>query len=316
MPVCRSCERDVHDGASCCGYCGATLTGPGPGAVAAEAPPQGADGGYWTCSQCSSENGDAALFCLVCGALRAEPATIARVPPPSPPAGAARWPCTTCGQANDAAVQFCTYCGVAGGPVLVEPEPAPQVSQPADAGVGPLAPHPTASVRPPAPTQQVTPVAPVAPMHRGPRRAGMTLGVWLVMLGGFLVFAMSLGSWRGLWPSSTAAQSWGNWVYVGLLFGWTTSKCLCLVAVVQALRRGLAGTRVSGRALRNFGLVALAFIVALPVYRWAVWSIPGAVNATELLALIGAQLMIFGGMLMGPAPPSTSRPSVRPTSVR
>jgi len=100
------------------------------------------------------------------------------------------------------------------------------------------------------------------------------------------------------------------WVEEGLYVGWMAMTILCVVASIQAVRRGLAGAWVSGRVLRAFGMAALAMLIARSGY-WATTSPTwrGA-DVSDLPALVGTLLTIVGGTLMGPDPPRLPSASV------
>jgi hypothetical protein len=113
---------------------------------------------------------------------------------------------------------------------------------------------------------------------------GMTAGVWLVVTGGFLIAALSFVLWYGykntgdtsrywlreftvnpwvnLWPGRFFAwqwwRSWQGWAQQLLYIGIKAGPVLCVVAPIQALRRGLAEAPVNGLVLRAFGIVMAA----------------------------------------------------------
>ncbi|GEM_PF-6383722 len=184
MLSCPSCAREVADGAVFCGYCGAAMGGPAPGAGETAADTQPAPS-YWICPRCSVENTADAHFCYSCGASTPEPAASAVVMP-SPFTNAARWRCTTCGELNDRGTRFCYYCGVpAAAAASASPTSTPGVST----GGPRLAPAP--GVRS---GGQGSPIA-AGP----PPRSGGSWGRWLVLVaaiiavaavGGAIVFVM------------------------------------------------------------------------------------------------------------------------------
>jgi len=206
--------------------------------------------------------------------------------------------CESCGRVLRTGAVFCSVCGA---PV------APAASPGASMGLGPAAMPATA-----------------AP-------AGMSAGAWLVVVGGLLVFAMSFvfwgvysgnyGSgwspwywqhsvgalrWRGLWPPDLFRGSWWReWrslIYQGLYVAAMAVTVLCMIAAIQASRRGLAGAAVSGSVLRGFGIAAAAVFIAQLVYSLAIldWRV---LYLNDLAAIIGAVLIIVGGSLMGAPPP-------------
>ena len=340
MPVCPSCARDVPAGAGFCGYCGARLAGPGPGAMppAPEAP----RAAWWTCPCCSAENDAAASVCLACGSLRVESAV---GPVAMPPTGAARWTCATCGQVNDPAAELCCYCGAAAAVSGGEPAVAARKEQARGGGTEPQVPHPRWAGGEWPPATDSAARTGIAPSGAAPPVAGMAPGVWLVMIGGLLVLAASFvwwglysektGStwsgwtwyelyagtrqWSGLWPPNTVdiLAYWSQeadglaWVPVGIGAGWAVMIVMCVLAGVQALRRGFAGARVSGGVLRAIGVAALVTFIAIDVYWAALSPTVRSVWVSDIPALIGALLIIAGGTLMGPAPPRLLDASVR-----
>jgi hypothetical protein len=159
----------------------------------------------------------------------------------------------------------------------------------------------------------------------------MSTGVWLVVVGGLLVFAMSFvfwgaysqnyGSgwspwywqhsvgalrWRSLWPPDLFRGSWWReWrslIYQGLYVATMAVTVLCVIAAIQASRRGLVGAAVSGSVLRGFGIAAAAVFIAQLVYFFTFpdWR---AFYVNDLAAIIGAVLIIVGGSLLGAPPP-------------
>jgi len=160
----------------------------------------------------------------------------------------------------------------------------------------------------------------------------MSAGVWLVVAGGLLVFAMSFvtwgaysenlggGSspwtwqfdvgvyqWTGLWPSNFpdwAYEGWRGWAAPGLYIASMLMTVLCVVAAIQALRRGLAGATVSGAMLRSLGIVALVVFIAYATY-WATAPDWRTLCISDMAMMLGTVLIAVGGTLLGPAPPRT-----------
>src|SRR5665647_810581 len=127
MPTCPSCAREIPEGRSFCGYCGASVAGPAPGAGQAPASAQPVPD-YWVCPQCSVENLADAQFCATCGSPRAATAAPATFAPPAA-AIAAVWYCAACGESNEAEARFCYRCGVpvgSAGTTGAAPAPAPR----------------------------------------------------------------------------------------------------------------------------------------------------------------------------------------------
>jgi len=282
MPSCPSCSRAVAVGVPFCGYCGAAIGGPAPG-VRRSLAADGALPSCWTCPLCSVENTAETQFCRSCGASRAVPADTAVAPPPI--VSTPRWRCAGCNQVNDPAAQFSYYCG------------APAVTVVASAAKASPAPSTSAAAPAPPTLRPTSPAVGVAPVPAATRSGGMSAGVWLVVAGGLLVFAMSfvawgaysenLGGgwspwnwqfdvgvyqWTGLWPPNfpdfAAYEGWRGWPAPGLYVASMLMTVLCVIAAIQALRRGLAGAAVSGSVLRGFGIAALVVFIMLAVY-WA-----------------------------------------------
>jgi hypothetical protein len=176
-------------------------------------------------------------------------------------------------------------------------------------------------------------------MPRTAASGGGNAGAWLVVAGGLLVFAMSfvfwgaiwsssegvwsprtwqfdvaLWSWRGLWPPRFLSGhwwgTWRGWVGQVLYLAWMAMMALCVVASIQALRRGL-GAPVNGGVLRAFGIAALAVFIVYEVY-FATAPYWRTLYVTDLAAIIGAVLIIVGGSLMGTPPPRRYRSAPAP----
>ncbi len=159
MPVCRSCARDVADGAAFCGYCGASMAGPDPGLTGESAGMPRPAQDYWVCSRCSVENLAADAACQSCGFTRSAPDGRLPVAGVTPVAGTILYPasdgvtvptatacahgpagavtCPSCGRQTDADSRFCMWCGrlVPGPAALGAARPSPV----GDGGVGHVA---------------------------------------------------------------------------------------------------------------------------------------------------------------------------------
>ena len=211
--------------------------------------------------------------------------------------------CESCGRVLRTGAVFCSACGA--------PVAAAEPAAPPGARMG-MGPGPAAT-----------------PAMAG--SGGGSAGIWLVVVGGLLVFGMSFvflgaysgnyrsgwshcywqhsvaaSNWRGLWPPDFFAGSWWReWhslIYQGLHVAAMSVTVLCVIAAIQASRRGLASAAVSGSVLRGFGIAAAAVFIGQRVYSFAFldWRV---LYLNDLAAIIGAVLIIVGGSLMGAPPP-------------
>ena len=211
--------------------------------------------------------------------------------------------CESCGRVLRTGAVFCSACGAPVAPAAPEAPPGARMGM----GPGPAA----------------------TPAMAG--SGGGNGGAWLVVVGGLLVFVMSFilwgvfggdygsgwspwswqhsvgaSKWRTLWPPHLFGWSWWrDWrslIYQGLYVAAMAVTVLCVIAAIQALRRGLAGVAVSGSVLRGFGIAAAAVFIAQLLYSCALvdWRV---LYLNDLAAIIGAVLIIVGGSLMGAPPP-------------
>ena len=215
--------------------------------------------------------------------------------------------CESCGRGLRAGASFCSSCGSRIQAVAPAPHGVvPAASRAAGQGAG----YPAA-------------------MSAAGQDAGVSAGCWLVVVGGLLVFVMSFvywsaysvnygsgwsswywqhsvaaSSWRGLWPPYFFAGAWwGEWrglVGQGLYAAQMVTTVLCVIAVIQAMRRGLAGAAVSGSALRSIGVATAAVVIAQQLY-WVTYPTSRSLDASGMVALLGAVLIIVGGTKLGPS---------------
>ena len=202
-----------------------------------------------------------------------------------------------------------------------------------------------AATGPGAPSRAVVAAAWPAPHSGSPATtfdipAGMVLGDWLVVIGG-LVYVLGGFIWLQAWhyPGtpwvwehvvssywwtsywSSVVHPWGTsqyWVWLLITLACHVASVLCVVAVIQALRRGLGSASVSVGLVRSWGIVAA--LAAAGYVAYIVLSAPDgggrSIPANSIVSLAGAVLIIVGaGQMPGSAGGRVLRSAAGPVPV-
>jgi hypothetical protein len=112
--------------------------------------------------------------------------------------------------------------------------------------------------------------------------------------------------WRGYWTTLVHVGSGGDWRWwveiVGVDLLLHVATVLCVVAAIQALRRGLGGAAVNPGLVRAWGIVATA-AVAIYIVWFVLFESNSQIPISEVLQLAAAVAIIVGASRMPrPAP--------------
>jgi hypothetical protein len=245
------------------------------------------------CVACGTDLRPGAAFCPSCGAS---------VPAP-PPA------CASCGAEIRSGASFCPSCGAVAGATLVPAMPGVPVA---------VAAGPSLAATPWTPSPSVS-----RPAQQG---VGLVGADWLVIAGALVFVLMDFfylglyhyaalwrpGPWR--WEHTFATWWWGSYwttlVHVGSGYGWRwwveiagvdlllhVATVLCVVAAIQALRRGLGGAAVNPGLVRAWGIVA-AVATAIYIVWFVLFESYSQIPISEVFQLAGAIAIIVGASRM------------------